>query len=227
MHVWIYDREGGIQSTGLNFLTDLPRFLVLLFAMQRLRLEDWGFIEKYDLGAIAALQESEPREQPSPVKVDRFYIDTAHSIHRSLSLKGRGTYVVSAHHARPPDGQSPEFVAKFSGADCSRLPEQELVQRGIDRAAGNEAITKHMPHIAHSFEFPEWTTRAVRAALDIPPKGRLRPDGSEGAEVYRMLPVTIVERMKPLSSLPNKHFIRGWFQVVRGRRPLPGLCEHS
>ncbi|KAI0328333.1 hypothetical protein GY45DRAFT_1306993 [Cubamyces sp. BRFM 1775] len=183
--------------------------------------EVWPWIahdgEKHDTCAIAALQESEPREQPSPVKVDRFYIDTAHSIHRSLSLKGRGTYVVRAHRVRSPDGQSPEFVAKFSWADCSRLPEQELVQRGIDRAAGNEAVTKHMPHIAHSFEFPGWTIHAVRLALDkldIPPKRRLRPDGSEGAEVYRILPVTIVERMKHLSTLSNERFLPGWFQVL-------------
>ncbi|KAI0657861.1 hypothetical protein C8Q70DRAFT_245141 [Cubamyces menziesii] len=214
VHVWIYDREGGIQSMGLNFLTDLPRFLVLLFAMQRLRLKDWGFIEKYDLGAIAALGETEPRKPPSPVKVDQFYIDTAVSIHRSLSLKGRGTYVVRARHARPPHGQSPHFVAKFSWADCSRLPERELVQRGIDRAAGNEAVTKHMPYIAHSFELRECTTRTVRAALGIPPKHRLRPDKSEGAEVYRILRVTIVEWMEHLSTLSNERFLRGWFQAL-------------
>jgi hypothetical protein len=33
--VWRYEREGAIQSCGINFVQDLPYFLVLLLAFQR------------------------------------------------------------------------------------------------------------------------------------------------------------------------------------------------
>ena len=36
MWIWHYDRQGCIQSEGINFLEDLPTFLVLLYALQRL-----------------------------------------------------------------------------------------------------------------------------------------------------------------------------------------------
>jgi hypothetical protein len=32
--IWYYDRRGIIQSSGINFLTDCPRFMVLLYALQ-------------------------------------------------------------------------------------------------------------------------------------------------------------------------------------------------
>ena len=34
MYNWWYDRHGAIQTSGLNFVKDLPRFLILLFACQ-------------------------------------------------------------------------------------------------------------------------------------------------------------------------------------------------
>ncbi|ETW83474.1 hypothetical protein HETIRDRAFT_474620 [Heterobasidion irregulare TC 32-1] len=43
MWIWWYDRQGAIQTQGINFVQDLPRFLILLFAFQRFKLEDWGF----------------------------------------------------------------------------------------------------------------------------------------------------------------------------------------
>ena len=106
MHVWLYDRDGGIQSTGINSLTDLPRFLVPLFAMQRFSFEAWRFIETYDLGAVAALKDTAPQDASLPVSVGQFSIIAKESIHRSLSLKGRGTNVVSVVHEHPPNGRS-------------------------------------------------------------------------------------------------------------------------
>jgi hypothetical protein len=44
--LWIlyFDRQGIIQSDGINLIQDLPRFLVLLLAFQRFNLEDWGVV---------------------------------------------------------------------------------------------------------------------------------------------------------------------------------------
>jgi hypothetical protein len=40
--LWYYDKQGCIQSEGLNFVQDLPSFLVLLYAFQCMTLEQWG-----------------------------------------------------------------------------------------------------------------------------------------------------------------------------------------
>ena len=40
--VWHYDRQGTIQCSGINFIQDLPRFMVLLYALQRFSLAAWG-----------------------------------------------------------------------------------------------------------------------------------------------------------------------------------------
>jgi len=45
---WWYDRQGCIQVEGFNFLQDLPTFFVLLYALQRLKLDQWGLNANLD-----------------------------------------------------------------------------------------------------------------------------------------------------------------------------------
>ena len=45
---WWYDREGCIQAEGFDFLQDLPTFFVLLYALQRLKLDQWGLNANLD-----------------------------------------------------------------------------------------------------------------------------------------------------------------------------------
>ncbi|KAH7903117.1 hypothetical protein BJ138DRAFT_1120710 [Hygrophoropsis aurantiaca] len=40
--VWYYDRQSSIQSAGINFIRDLPRFLMLLCTLQQFTPGDWG-----------------------------------------------------------------------------------------------------------------------------------------------------------------------------------------
>jgi len=51
VHIWYYDRQGGIQSYGLNILKNLPHFFVLLLSFQRLDLEGWGFVPSLSFDA--------------------------------------------------------------------------------------------------------------------------------------------------------------------------------
>lgn len=39
-----YDRHGAIQTSGLNLMKDLSRFLILLFTWQRFTEADWGIV---------------------------------------------------------------------------------------------------------------------------------------------------------------------------------------
>ena len=40
VYIWYYDRQGGIQSYGLDIIKNLPHFFVFLLALQRLDLEE-------------------------------------------------------------------------------------------------------------------------------------------------------------------------------------------
>jgi hypothetical protein len=44
---WWYDNEGAIQSHGINFVQNLPHFLVLLLCFERFTLKDWGVIPDF------------------------------------------------------------------------------------------------------------------------------------------------------------------------------------
>ncbi|KAJ1304185.1 hypothetical protein OPQ81_008585 [Rhizoctonia solani] len=46
--VWWYDRQGAIQSSGFDFVKDLPHFLILLLALQRFHIGNWGFDNELD-----------------------------------------------------------------------------------------------------------------------------------------------------------------------------------
>ena len=43
-YLWWCDHEGVIQSYGINFIQDLPYFLVLLLCLQRFDADNWGII---------------------------------------------------------------------------------------------------------------------------------------------------------------------------------------
>ncbi|KAF8068917.1 hypothetical protein FPV67DRAFT_1096834 [Lyophyllum atratum] len=44
--IWWFDRQGAIHTPGIDFIQDLPYFVVLLVAFQRFNKADWGIIEK-------------------------------------------------------------------------------------------------------------------------------------------------------------------------------------
>lgn len=39
--IWYFDRQGAIQTTGINFIQELPYLAALLFAFQRFSLRNW------------------------------------------------------------------------------------------------------------------------------------------------------------------------------------------
>jgi hypothetical protein len=47
--LWYYDKQGCIQSEGLNFVQDLPSFLMLLYMFQHMMLEQWGLNVNLDV----------------------------------------------------------------------------------------------------------------------------------------------------------------------------------
>lgn len=89
--LWIFyfDRQGIIQSDGINLLADLPRFLVLLLAFQRFDLEDWGVVTA--LNPKAKLVHNPNPPVPQDMEAQHKYPtrgdDRTREIHRSRPLR--------------------------------------------------------------------------------------------------------------------------------------------
>ena len=106
--IWWYDRQGAIQTQGINFVQDLPRFLILLFAFQRFKLEDWGFNTTLDpqsevihchrkgTGGSRTVADRCFDFPPPGISLSepvQIRIDTGNQVHHIYSLTGRGTSV--------------------------------------------------------------------------------------------------------------------------------------
>ncbi|KAI0758692.1 hypothetical protein C8Q74DRAFT_258925 [Fomes fomentarius] len=219
--VWWYDHQGAIQTTGIDFVRDLPRFLALLFALQRFELRDWGRVPEFDLGE-QGLRQKTPSNNLPPTKITgrmgcEVEVYTAKHVHKTLGLKGRGTYVVESQCVADdhPLRDTP-LVTKLLWAECTRLSEGTIVQHAIAQAenAGGKKITDHMPKVVDEYQYGEYNTLTVRERLRLPLKVRVGVDGTE-RKVYRVLRVITMERLEPLHMLTGPEFVKGWLELMQ------------
>jgi hypothetical protein len=90
--IWYFDRENTIQTTGINFVQDLPYFATLLFAFQRFTLRDWGIepLLQNPEDVAAAFDLKFPEQD---LKIS---INPSPKIYNNFCLNGRATRVLSA-----------------------------------------------------------------------------------------------------------------------------------
>ena len=112
--VWIVytDRQGVIQSQGINFLRDLSSFFVLLYALQRLELDEWGLNSYLDdrvyqmhHGAVCNDIYGIHQKTSWYVKLndEQFKVYGWNILHSALTMVGKGTVAVGCRSANNPD----------------------------------------------------------------------------------------------------------------------------
>jgi hypothetical protein len=224
MWIWHYDRQGCVQSEGINFVQDLPSFLVLLFAFQRLRLDQWGLNPRLD-DRVRIAHRTRPnrtREKYSgkikdlqrwTVTIDsrKFTLLNDRVLYSTFSLTGRGTLMVLAEPTKSELAEAeiaPEFfVVKIYWPEEVRKSEQEIIHRARQAANGDTDITDHLPIVTAQEDY-EYKTGAVRRALGL-------RDNKAGYPRSRVLRVVVFPYLVPITSLAGKDFIRAWLQCVR------------
>ena len=206
--IWYYDRQGCIQSEGINFVQDLPTFLVLLVAFQRFTLDDWGFnTELNDIVAWHCSAKGRSDEGPKRLLVvieDNMIELDGTVIHSTYGIRGRGTGVFrGTMRDKTKSGEKKAVVLKVYSPEVSRLNEVDIIKLARERAGGKTSITNHLPEV-HCSKDDKYTTGAIREALGIASESQAR--------VPRYMVSALLE---PITVLAGRGFVQAWFECVR------------
>ncbi|KZP30550.1 hypothetical protein FIBSPDRAFT_945904 [Athelia psychrophila] len=194
--IWFYDRQGAIQSHGLNWIEDFPRFVTLLAALQRFDRGNWGFhheLEPYHAGPgpkplaenllpAAEADELKPQPAPPPSKpptIIRFpakkddpdqkeYVVTlvGSVIHERATLLGRATRVERVTVTRGGVPVPGKWVLKVAWPESTRVSEVEIINEAVKIGETDENVRGHLPELL-CWKDLECTTAVIREALGL------------------------------------------------------------
>ena len=207
-YVWWYDKQGAIQSHGINFVQNMPYFLVLLLCFDRFTLKDWGVVPAFDfLRHKAGLcQLSLPSISLSTIEIN---IDN-NQIGSHFGIVGRTTQVLLATSKSkdPRDiGKSLKdtaLVVKVYWPEASRAGEREIIDKALKIAEENENVKGHILDLICSHDFTEFSMKGIRAALGI-----------EDEDSYRVLWVMLFRRLYPITNLVSEQFWTVFWECFR------------
>ncbi|KAG2132299.1 uncharacterized protein EDB93DRAFT_1309956 [Suillus bovinus] len=226
VYLWWFDRQHTIQCAGINFVQDLPRFLVLLFIMQRMGYKQWG---------LHPLFEPEPGYEgeiiveceDSTYKGDKESKDKKKRIDLTLDLKsdkrathfglrGRATTVFPVRSKalsalpRPSHSlnESTEFVAKLFWPEEARQSEPEILEEVYKIATQDPDVLGHVPDMVWFHKFEDTSTATIRRALGIDDAGS------------RVLYIIVFRKLDPITMLSGEEFLVAWWEVVKCHRAL-------
>ncbi|KAG2159495.1 uncharacterized protein EDB93DRAFT_1245290 [Suillus bovinus] len=199
IYIWWFDRQHTIQCAGINFVQDLPRFVVLLFIMQRMGYKQWG---------LHPLFEREPGPGSLDLNSDK---RTTH-----FGLRGRATTVFpvrsKALSALPRRShflnESTEFFAKFFWPEEARQSEPEILEEVYKIANEDPDMLGHVPEMVWFHKFEGTSTATIGKALGIDDAGS------------RVLYIIVFRKLDPITSLSGEEFLLAWWGVVKCHRAL-------
>ncbi|KAI0340387.1 hypothetical protein BDW22DRAFT_1360333 [Trametopsis cervina] len=223
--LWWHDREGVIQTTGISFIQDLPRFLVFLLAIQRFNDVNWGVplgfptAPAYDCNKD---KPNSPRHSTTTRSDVRFPASNglaettvtavwAHPLCRTDQLCGRATTVYKVEYNDDTEAQR-SFVMKVSYPEKYRPAEGRIIQDACNLnyktingdSPKNYDLKKHLPFVLCHMEVEAGDTSVVRKAVGL------------GDTIGRVLRVAVLEELRRLlvKGIDPKDFFRCWLETV-------------
>ncbi|KAG2096090.1 uncharacterized protein F5147DRAFT_641739 [Suillus discolor] len=204
---WYYDRQGTVQSSGINFIQDLPRFMVLLFALQRFKVHDWGRNKHFLPIEVEGKQCHEFQIKDEDLGTVDLLLHSSHDERVThYGLQGRATNVVpvtsEALEKKYGDLQD-GMVAKIFWGEADRTSEPEILNKVEEIAKRHATVQDHVPELLwhHTFTHP---TSAIREALDVP----------EPTTGSRVLYVLVFRKLKPITELHAHELFDVWYQCI-------------
>ncbi|KAG8989870.1 hypothetical protein FRB94_013945 [Tulasnella sp. JGI-2019a] len=189
VHVWWYDREGIIGSTGIDILVNFHHFMALLVALDHLPYHLEGMSTGGPLGEDTklVLLESPHLEVTlgTPITEPKYCLrGRATTVYNVKTMSGALWEKRSTSDSAVPSASTdpaPKAVVKFQYAQARRHPEHTFIQHAISKLQGIanpdtkdahcKAITGHLPDILAFVEYPETNTKHIREDLNLQDKG--------------------------------------------------------
>jgi hypothetical protein len=217
--LWWFDRQGTLQSWGISYIQDFPRFLVLLLALRRFRQCHWGVPNGYPTtmkdpeGEVPTLYFPEYTEQllkdgPENLAIAAHTVTPKWSqpVMKRFQLHGRATRVYGAEI----DGND-NYVLKISHPEIARVPEARIVRIARTRKPksfmGKDDhkfdLKEHLPNVICSMDIPGSDTSQIRQVL-----------GLKGIHAGRVCRLLVSEKLKPITDLEGWDFILGWCHII-------------
>ncbi|KAG2052932.1 hypothetical protein BDR06DRAFT_491012 [Suillus hirtellus] len=222
IYIWFCDRETTIQGAAINFVQDLPRWLVLLFIMQRMGYEQWGLNRVF---------EPEPGFS-GKVMVEDAQIDLDLDVKSKervthFGIRGRATTVFPVKSEALSDRQrdacflndSPELVAKLYWPEETRQSEPDILKEVYKIAQRDPDVRGHVPELVWFHKFEETSTSKIRVALGL-------KDAERAEQGSRVLYIIVFRKLIPITTLSGEEFIAAWWQVVKCKF-FPFSCSSS
>ncbi|CAE6387009.1 unnamed protein product [Rhizoctonia solani] len=206
--IWWFDRQGAIQSTGINFIKDLPRFLIFLVCIQRFTITDWGFDEKLDPSSVLRhSSHKSPSSSPVELEVDgnngkfkvNFNSDMPAFLHQVFCLKGKSTRVFEV--TSDLDNKLP-LVAKLYWPNQNRQHEAEIIRR----AREDSDLLNYLPDVFGWHDIDSIGTRRIREELGIDANSPRPP---------RLLRMLVSEKLSRIIERTGNDLVFAWVQCIR------------
>jgi hypothetical protein len=212
--VWWYDNEGAIQSHGIDFIEDLPYFLVLLLCFERFTPKDWGIVSELKperKGAVLL-------PSVSPLEIS---IVQTNKIRGHFGIVGRATQMLhvrsQSNHPRDPSKglKGMDLVFKVYWPEASRASEAEIIDKAHQIARQNDDVKGHLPDLIYSHDFVEYSTKEIRTAFGIETETRSP----------RVLRVMLFRRLYPITDLTGDKFWTAFWECFRCKRTPAIRCH--
>ena len=221
----------------------MPRFLVLLLALDRFEIEDWGFNPLLDTNAERDRTEIQVNRNPSTdsvprrsttITLDALSMDTAATPSSEKSIEklelklqlddprkhvryillGRDTRVYPAEQT---GRNSPsDIVVKISWIQETRDSEVDILKRAWAVAKTDESVRGHLPQVLGHRDFPECATGRLRQSLQED-----TPRDWQTVKVPRILRAIAFRSLRPITTLTGEKFMKAFFDCFEcNSKPL-------
>ncbi|KAI0337827.1 hypothetical protein BDW22DRAFT_1363600 [Trametopsis cervina] len=221
--LWWHDCQGVIRTDGINFVQDLPRFLVFLLAVHRFNDVNWGVPLGFPTTPVheyVPANQQPPRYVPTTQSRIRFPANGGlaettvtviwkQPLHSAYEYSRRATTIYKVEYK---DDEMRSFVMKVSNPDQHRLPEGEIIERARQlkpKTVKGDSMNKfdhkkHLPFVLCHMEVKTTDTTIVRKALGL------------DHETGRIMRITVFEKLHPFveQGFKPKDLFRCWLEAV-------------
>ncbi|KAG1869234.1 hypothetical protein C8R48DRAFT_700775 [Suillus tomentosus] len=221
IYLWWFDRQHTIQCAGINFVQDLPRFVVLLFIMQRMGYKQWGLHPLFEPepgyeGEIIVEYEDDTEGHNKKRCIDLTLDLNSEKRTTHFGLRGRATTLFpvksKALSALPRRShflnESTELVAKLFWPEEARQSEPEILEEVYKIASADPDVLGHVPEMVWFHKFEDTSTAIIRKALGIDDAGS------------RVLYIIVFRKLDPITTLSGEEFLLAWWEAVKCHRAL-------